>query len=277
MNFKELTTPLDSYRWKIQNFNKAKTSGMAVPYFDARDAENRLDEVCGNGGWQDEYYQVKDTLFCRIGIKVGDEWIWKSGAGVEKKSWNDDDDIKLKGEASDAFKLACVKWGIFRDVYSIKSIWFNLKDKKPLDEEGRIIKNLTEHVNSRLIKPYVPKEGTKSENVEIIKDESQEDLSSLKGDVIGWINESLGNKHITNKTKNVFMADVNKASTSKDLKLVQNKLALIDLFIEVRPYIEKPIQEHYKNTIMSCTLNNWEGIKKDLGSILNNEGFKEQK
>ena len=272
MDFKKLTEPLAKYRWKIQSYNKSKTWGMAVPFFNARDAENRLDEVCTNGGWQDEYYQVKETLFCKLGIKIDDEWIWKSGAGVEKKSYDGDDAIKLKGEASDAFKLACVKWGIFRDIYSFKSIWMGIKDKKPVDETGKVIKDLTEHINSRLKKPYIKPEKTEAKKADTIKNESKKDNELMSKDVIGWIDESFGNKHISNKTKNIFVADVNKASTSKDLKLVQNKLVLIDLFIEVRPYLEKHLQEHYQNTIMGCTLNNWNGVKDELGKILNGQG-----
>ena len=268
IDFKKLTEPLNQYRWKIQNYNKAKTKGMAVPYFDARDAENRLDDVCGNQGWQDEYYQVKDTLFCKLGIKVDDEWIWKSGAGVESKGA---DDVKYKGEASDAFKLSCVKWGIFRDVYAIKSIWLDIKDNNPMDETGKRIYDLTAHINSRLLKPYVKPEKPEIKKVDVIKDESKEDLKLMTKDVLGWINEAIENKHITNQTKNIFVADVNKASTSKDLKLVQNKLALISLFVEVRPYLDKPLQEHYKNTIMGCTLNNWEGVRNELGGILNKQ------
>lgn len=97
-------------------------------YKNARCDMNILDETVGIDGWQREHYECKGNLFCRIGIKFGDEWIWKSDCGTESNT------EKQKGEASDSFKRAGFNWGIGRELYTAPFIWitpnnFNIKEK----------------------------------------------------------------------------------------------------------------------------------------------------
>lgn len=96
------------------------TKGIALAYVDARDVMKRLDEVCGDY-WQSEYpFQG----CCRIGIKVGDEWIWRSnGAGVTDVEGD-------KGIYSDSFKRAAVLWGVARYLYYLPNVWVDLKNGK---------------------------------------------------------------------------------------------------------------------------------------------------
>ena len=75
-----------------------------------------LDETVGCENWQKEYYEVKGNVYCRIGIKTDDGWVWKSDCGVES---NVDAE---KGEASDAAKRAGFCWGIGRELYSTPKI-----------------------------------------------------------------------------------------------------------------------------------------------------------
>lgn len=97
-------------------------------YKNARCDMNILDETVGIDNWQREHYECKGNLFCRIGIKFGDEWIWKSDCGTESNT------EKQKGEASDSFKRAGFNWGIGRELYTAPRIWitpnnFNMKEK----------------------------------------------------------------------------------------------------------------------------------------------------
>ena len=41
--------------WRVQNTNKEHTRGMAVPYIDSRDIQNRLDSVVGIYNWKPAY------------------------------------------------------------------------------------------------------------------------------------------------------------------------------------------------------------------------------
>ena len=103
--------------WRAQSLTKAGDKALALAYIDARDVMERLDAVCGPDGWQCDYPHAAAKTVCRIGIKIGDEWVWKSnGAG--------DSDIEAeKGALSDAFKRAAVLWGIGRYLYAIESPW----------------------------------------------------------------------------------------------------------------------------------------------------------
>lgn len=86
-------------------------------YKDARCDMNLLDEVVGPENWQCRYEEHKGTLFCYVGIRIDGEWIWKSDAGAPSNMESQ------KGEASDAFKRACVRWQIGRDLYNSPFIW----------------------------------------------------------------------------------------------------------------------------------------------------------
>jgi hypothetical protein len=110
-----LAAPIDPTRvsWRVGATTGDKTKGLALAYIDARDVMQRLDEVCGADGWQNDYPHANGKTVCRIGIKIGNEWIWKAnGAG--------DTDVEAeKGALSDAFKRAAVMWGIGRYLYDV--------------------------------------------------------------------------------------------------------------------------------------------------------------
>lgn len=135
--------PPDSVSWRVGTSNKKKrqketgdnfakaTKGIALAYIDARDVMERLDDVCGPGGWQCKYSHANGKTVCDIGVKVGDEWVWKAdGAG--------DSDIEAeKGALSDAFKRAAVRWGIGRYLYAVSSPWCDLDEREQITEADR--------------------------------------------------------------------------------------------------------------------------------------------
>ena len=91
--------------------------GSILLYKTARTDANILDE--SGLKWQCKFYQVKNTMFCSIGIYDEDlkEWVWRDDCG--------DDDYtmeKVKAEASDCFKRAGFKWGIGRGLYTSPKI-----------------------------------------------------------------------------------------------------------------------------------------------------------
>jgi hypothetical protein len=106
--------------WRVGATSGDKSKGLALAYIDARDVMQRLDEVVG-AEWQCTYPHAGTKTVCSIGIKVGEEWIWKSnGAG--------DSDVEAeKGALSDAFKRAAVMWGIGRYLYDVDSPWVQIE------------------------------------------------------------------------------------------------------------------------------------------------------
>lgn len=81
-------------------------------YKNARCDMNILDETVGAENWQREHYEVKGNLFCRVGVRYNDEWIWKADCGTESNT------EKEKGESSDSFKRSCFCHGIGRELYT---------------------------------------------------------------------------------------------------------------------------------------------------------------
>lgn len=120
--------PADAVSWRPGSMTKDKTKARALAYLDARDVMERLDDVCGAGGWQCEYVPMPNgTTCCRIGILIYGHWVWRSnGAG--------NTDIEgEKGGYSDAFKRAAVLWGVGRYLYGIDSPWVRINEWKQID------------------------------------------------------------------------------------------------------------------------------------------------
>lgn len=116
MNLKELTREIP-YKWR------EGPGGRQLAYIDARDVMDLLDEVVGPENWQCDYRDVAGKVYCGIGIRDTDNgWVWKWDVGTETDFESD------KGEASDAFKRAAVKWGVGRFLYS-------LEDEKPTTQK----------------------------------------------------------------------------------------------------------------------------------------------
>lgn len=117
-----LPFPANGIHWRVGATSADKKKGIALAYVDARDVMERLDEVVGKGNWQCDYpWSDTKRLVCRVGIKIGGEWVWKSnGAGdthVEAE----------KGAFSDAFKRASVLWGIAQYLYDLPNTWVELQ------------------------------------------------------------------------------------------------------------------------------------------------------
>lgn len=123
IDFAQLTAPFPPERvsWRVGATSQDKKKGLALAYIDARDVMERLDKVVGPANWQSRYPHANGKTVCEIGLKIGDEWVWKAdGAG--------DTDVEAeKGALSDAFKRAAVRWGIGRYLYDFESQWVEIE------------------------------------------------------------------------------------------------------------------------------------------------------
>lgn len=88
-------------------------------YVTSRDGQKRLDEKYGELGWQDRYEVIDGDLYCIISVWDTEKQMWISKEDVGTASYT----AKEKGRASDAFKRACVKHGIGRELYTAPFIW----------------------------------------------------------------------------------------------------------------------------------------------------------
>lgn len=134
MTFRDLTA--NEIEVRVQSIKvkeNAPTGIILLLYKDARCDMNILDETVGAENWQREHYECKGNLFCRVGIRHLNDWVWKSDCGTESNT------EAQKGEASDSFKRACFNWGIGRELYSSPFIWVeavncNIYDTKRKDK-----------------------------------------------------------------------------------------------------------------------------------------------
>ena len=136
------------YKWRVQSYSKNKASCSCVAYIDARDAMDLLDKVCGAENWQDKYEFVGDKLIAGISIRTENGWVWKYDTGTESNM-----DAE-KGQFSDAFKRAGVKWGIGRFLYDLKIVYLDANEIKtntnyphPIDANKKRIWDITKHIN----------------------------------------------------------------------------------------------------------------------------------
>lgn len=90
-------------------------------YKTARTDMDILDETVCPENWTCDYREIKGNLYCGIGIRTEDGFVWKWDCGIESRE--DDEGNQKKGEASDAFKRAGFKWGIGRELYSAPFIF----------------------------------------------------------------------------------------------------------------------------------------------------------
>ncbi len=124
-----LAAPFDPREVK---FKPAVVSGhraMAMAYIDARVIQDRLDDVLGGAGWQDEYECLPDdSVVCRLRLRLGNEWITKMDVGGPSEQPDEGD--RRKAAFSDALKRAAVKFGIGRYLYRLPAQWVDYDPQK---------------------------------------------------------------------------------------------------------------------------------------------------
>ena len=107
---------------KYENPNDKKSAVVGVSlllYKDARCDMAMLDEVVGSKNWMRTHDFKDGKLYCTVSIydESKSMWIDKEDVGTESNTEAE------KGQASDAFKRACVNWGIGRELYTAPFIW----------------------------------------------------------------------------------------------------------------------------------------------------------
>ena len=118
-NFKCRTLTKDEVELRVGQTNKDKTRSTLLLYKNARVDMALLDERFGPENWECDYKELKGNLDCGVGVRYteGGPLVWKWDCGTESKTEAE------KGEASDAFKRACVRHGQGRELYSAPTIW----------------------------------------------------------------------------------------------------------------------------------------------------------
>lgn len=122
--------PLDAIQWKPGATNHDKTRALALPYVDLRHYIDRLNEVAG-ADWSDDY-EIQGSgqvVVCRLTIGG------VTRADVGEAPPNDENTATIA--LAQAFKRACVKFGLGAHLYRMPSQWVPYDaQRKRISEEG---------------------------------------------------------------------------------------------------------------------------------------------
>jgi hypothetical protein len=100
------------------------TRCLALHYLDSRLVMDRLDDVVGVAGWQDQYTLLPGgEVECRLSVRIGGEWVTKVDVGGQSEQPDEGD--RMKAAYSDALKRAAVKFGIGRYLYRLPQQWMD--------------------------------------------------------------------------------------------------------------------------------------------------------
>lgn len=267
-NLKQESRPVCEYRAvfiidyspKIQNIMEGKTNRLEfrtlradeiecrvgqctdkgvslLMYKNARVDMTLLDEVVGPENWKRSHELINGNLFCTVEVRLdGGDWVSKQDVGTESNT------EKEKGQASDAFKRACVNWGIGRELYTCPFVWVNLSNdewrvgyggkKQPkvrfavkdieYDKERRVSYLIVVDDHDRVRYKFGnPSKGT-APQVEAVKDTTAEDLNKKREEVIRRIKAATCRKEVEaiyREFKDIADASVVDACTQKCLDL----------------------------------------------------------
>lgn len=111
---------------QVKTNGAGKVYAQLLLYKDARVDMTLLDEEFGILGWQREHSFKDGKNYCKVSVfdKEHNVWVVKEDIGTPSNTEAD------KGQASDAFKRACVNLGIGRELYSSPKLVIELGDKE---------------------------------------------------------------------------------------------------------------------------------------------------
>jgi hypothetical protein len=124
-----LCAPFEPRDIKFKPQMVKNNKALAIAYVDVRLIEDRLDDVLGVDGWQDDYEILNDgSVTCRLRVKLGDQWVTKMDVGSPSEQPDGGD--RLKAAFSDALKRTAVKFGIGRYLYRLPAQWVDYDPAK---------------------------------------------------------------------------------------------------------------------------------------------------
>ena len=141
--------PADVIAWRPGSLTKTKDKAQALAYIDARDVQNRLDEVLGFD-WEMRHYAVgNDHVCCEItltlptgkkvtrtnGCWVGNVDVVTTKDGKVDSKEEDRADREAKWALSDAFKRAAVMFGVGKYLYDMPNPYMPINEYQKFSDE----------------------------------------------------------------------------------------------------------------------------------------------
>ena len=130
---KKLAAPFkpEQVSWRVQGKANQNGQAQALAYIDARDVQDRLDDVVGAENWSFDWEPVA-VVNGELKVAKGTITIH----GVSKSDVGDASTFEgTKGTVSDCFKRAAVMWGIGRYLYAVESPWVRVQGSRIAESE----------------------------------------------------------------------------------------------------------------------------------------------
>ena len=129
--------PRDKIKFRPGATTKDKAKGLALAYADARTFQDRLDDVWGTDNWESHCVTNDGGCICSITLHFNlDDGT--SYARTKSDGAGATDVEGEKGAISDAFKRACVQWGIGRYLYNLSDMWVPLSNGRYIADPDKI-------------------------------------------------------------------------------------------------------------------------------------------
>jgi len=126
-----LAEPFERDEVKFKPQSVKGNRALALAYVDVRVIQDRLDDVLGVDGWQDEYSVLTDmSVVCKLRLKIGKRWITRMDVGSQSEQPDGGD--RMKAAFSDALKRAAVKFGMGRYLYRLAPQWVDFDPVKKM-------------------------------------------------------------------------------------------------------------------------------------------------
>lgn len=121
--------PFEKILWRVDSEPYDRDGGHVaryVPYIDAREAANVLDDWVGPDRWECAYAEATllgtGVLWANLTIDFPTgRSVTRRDVGI--KPGGSDDNVTIKGIVSDAFKRAAAAFGVGRNVYQLPVVW----------------------------------------------------------------------------------------------------------------------------------------------------------
>jgi hypothetical protein len=213
------------YSWRLQSKTRDKSRGIYVPYIEARDVYNKLDQVCLYG-WESAFKDVCGNIFGGIGIVQENGsviWKWDTGMRIEEDKSNKMYDQGAKGSASDSLKRAAVQWGIGRFLYEIDTKLLPLDaDGNPVDASGKRIYDVSKYIYdlSHQGASKIP-ESPKSTKPDLDAAKLDQMVKAINDGKVKAVEDALPKYTLTDSQKKVLTVLISQAKASAATKSVK--------------------------------------------------------
>jgi hypothetical protein len=131
---------IDQVKWRRADGPPQSGQVWLMPYLDARDVMDRLDDVLGMTSWHATFVQTDVySVVCTIHVEIEGQAFEKTDVGTA--SAGTQPDIAVKAAYSDSLKRAAVHLGVGRYLYSVPKVLV------PVDQYGqpKVRPNLPDH------------------------------------------------------------------------------------------------------------------------------------